>query len=35
MRGVDRIKIVIYEGVIVPPSKLIVKNRFPPQGFFN
>ena len=21
-------------GVIVPPSKLIVKNNFPPKGFF-
>ena len=33
MRGVDRTKIVIYEGVIVPSSELIVKNNFPPKGF--
>ena len=34
MRGVDRTKIVIYEGVIVPPSKLIVNMFFPPRFLF-
>ena len=37
MRGVDRTKrrcFVFYEGVIVPPSKLIVNIMFPPKVLF-